>query len=108
MQTSCPQCHYALNLSSVSCPKCQCAQGLEALSGIDPQLRFKSQKLTIWFSLLLGSFGIHKFYLGQYLYGICYLIFCWTFIPTLLGWFDAFRTFKMSSFSFNRRYGNFY
>lgn len=34
--------------------------------------------------IFLGSFGIHKFYLGSP-FGIFYFIFCWTFIPTIIG-----------------------
>src|SRR5689334_374950 len=37
------------------------------------------------FALLLGGLGIHKFYLGKIGQGILYLIFCWTFIPALIG-----------------------
>lgn len=36
-------------------------------------------------ALLLGSFGAHKFYLGQTGLGVVYLLFFWTMIPTLLG-----------------------
>ncbi len=36
-------------------------------------------------AILLGGFGIHRFYSGKILSGIIYLLFCWTFIPTVLG-----------------------
>ena len=36
-------------------------------------------------AILLGGLGIHKFYLGQGGKGILYLIFCWAYIPSLLG-----------------------
>jgi TM2 domain-containing membrane protein YozV len=35
-----------------------------------------------------GWAGIHKFYLGQNFQGILYLIFCWTFIPGIIAFFD--------------------
>jgi TM2 domain-containing membrane protein YozV len=40
-------------------------------------------------ALLLGGFGIHKFYLGKIGQGILYLLFCWTFIPTIIGWIEG-------------------
>lgn len=35
--------------------------------------------------IILGCIGAHHFYLGNNLKGVIYLIFCWTYIPTLLG-----------------------
>lgn len=35
-------------------------------------------------AILLGAFGIHKFYAGKPTSGVLYLIFCWTFIPGLI------------------------
>src|SRR5437899_3226308 len=36
-------------------------------------------------AILLGDFGIHKFYLGQVGLGIVYLLFFWTLIPGIIG-----------------------
>jgi TM2 domain-containing membrane protein YozV len=36
-------------------------------------------------AILLGGIGVHKFYLGKTGWGIVYLIFCWTYIPSLIG-----------------------
>lgn len=41
-------------------------------------------------ALILGSFGAHHFYLGRNGWGILYLLFCWTGIPTLLGFIECF------------------
>ena len=35
--------------------------------------------------ILLGGIGIHKFYLGNIMPGIFYLLFAWTGIPPILG-----------------------
>ncbi|HNX15704.1 MAG TPA: TM2 domain-containing protein [Oscillospiraceae bacterium] len=36
------------------------------------------------FAILLGGFGIHKFYLGRIGLGIVYILFCWSGIPSLI------------------------
>jgi TM2 domain-containing membrane protein YozV len=36
-------------------------------------------------AILLGGFGVHKFYLGRPLLGILYLIFFWTYVPAIIG-----------------------
>jgi len=35
-------------------------------------------------AIVLGSLGIHKFYLGQYGKGLIYFATCWSGIPTLM------------------------
>ena len=40
-------------------------------------------------ALLLGGFGIHKFYMGQTGKGIFYLLFFWTLIPSLLAFVEG-------------------
>lgn len=37
------------------------------------------------FGILLGTFGIHEFYLGNTFLGILSVLFCWTGIPALVG-----------------------
>lgn len=36
-------------------------------------------------AILIGGFGIHKFYLGKTGEGILYILFCWTGIPAIIG-----------------------
>ncbi len=36
-------------------------------------------------AILIGGLGIHKFYLGNVLPGIVYILFSWTGIPGILG-----------------------
>ncbi len=35
-------------------------------------------------TFILGGFGAHKFYFGENKKGILYLMFCWTFIPSII------------------------
>lgn len=55
-------------------------------------------------ALFLGGLGVHKFYLGQPGKGFLYLIFCWTFIPAILGIFEAIILFSMSENEFVKKY----
>jgi len=54
--------------------------------------------------LLLGGLGAHKFYLGRTTQGVLYLLFCWTFIPFLLGIMEGVVYLSMSDASFSAKY----
>jgi TM2 domain-containing membrane protein YozV len=41
------------------------------------------------FAIFLGAIGVHKFYAGRIGLGILYLLFCWTFIPALVGFIEG-------------------
>ncbi|HCT62464.1 MAG TPA: NINE protein [Acidobacterium sp.] len=50
----------------------------------------KDELLGALLALFLGTFGAHRFYLGETTAGILYILFCWTGIPTLLGIIECF------------------
>ena len=56
-------------------------------------------------TILLGGFGIHEFYLGKIGQGILYLLFCWTFIPAVIGFIEGILYLAMTDQEFNRKYG---
>lgn len=64
----------------------------------------KNKLVAALLALFLGGLGIHKFYLGQIFKGFLYLIFCWTFIPALISFFEAIILLVMSEDNFNKRY----
>jgi TM2 domain-containing membrane protein YozV len=91
-------------------------QHYEALDGMEKQAASKARLMSAaqknykdgkkrWLAVLLaiflGIFGAHKFYLGQKIEGAFYLIFSWTLLPALLGWFDAIYYSQMSKAGFN-------
>lgn len=73
---------------------------LDAISSLNDQQRVifmnqmaahrKSDVAAILLAFFLGSFGAHRFYLGQTGWGILYLCFCWTFIPHLVSFVECF------------------
>jgi TM2 domain-containing membrane protein YozV len=52
----------------------------------------------------VGGFGGHKFYLGDNLAGVLYLMFSWTLIPSLIAFFDFLGLLMMSEPAFQAQY----
>lgn len=55
-------------------------------------------------AIFLGGFGAHKFYLGKPMWGIGYLVLCWTYIPAIVALFEGIMYFFMSDTEFNNQY----
>ena len=58
-------------------------------TGIDPSWPVKSKVVAGVLGILLGGLGIHKFYMGKIGMGILYLVFCWTYIPAIVGFVEG-------------------
>lgn len=58
-------------------------------------------------ALFLGGFGIHRFYLGQPVLGILYLLFFWTFIPAMVAFVEALVFFFSSDAAFDAKYNRY-
>ncbi|MFW9831101.1 MAG: NINE protein [Candidatus Thorarchaeota archaeon] len=55
-------------------------------------------------AFFLGSLGLHKFYLDKWGQGIIYLLFCWTFIPAIISFFEAIYYWTRSDQEFAQKY----
>lgn len=55
-------------------------------------------------AFFLGGLGVHRFYLRQTGLGFLYLLFCWTFIPTIVAIIDAIIFWTMDMSKFNDKY----
>lgn len=53
--------------------------------------------------ILLGGIGVHKFYLNKVGLGILYIIFCWTFIPALIGLIEGIIYLTQDDVTFGRQ-----
>ncbi|MFM2566407.1 TerB N-terminal domain-containing protein [Bacillus sp. GX] len=51
-------------------------------------MKHKSKSVGYMLAFFLGGLGAHAFYYKKYIRGTLYLLFCWTYIPVFLGWFD--------------------
>jgi len=72
------------------CPKCGEATGAAAASATStnvehPDWKYVNKIAYGIIAILIGGFGIHRFYAGRIGSGILYLLFCWTGIPSILG-----------------------
>ncbi len=53
---------------------------------IDAQINKNPDQLTAsLLAILLGSFGIQHFYIGQTTRGVLDILFCWTGVPAIIG-----------------------
>ena len=97
-ESFCRDCGAAINSRAEICPKC----GVRQRAAVVPGGR---NKLTAGlFGLLLGGLGVHKFYLGRTGMGVLYLLFCWTFIPAIVGFIEGIVYLTMSDEAFNAKY----
>ncbi|MBC8391928.1 MAG: TM2 domain-containing protein [Deltaproteobacteria bacterium] len=64
----------------------------------------KSRSLAVFLALILGGIGVHKFYVDKPGVGLCYLLFCWTFIPSLFGLIEAIQYVSMTDDVFQEKY----
>lgn len=66
----------------------------------------KSKTTTILLAFFLGTFGAHRFYLGQHWKGIFSILFFWTYIPTVISLIDVIVFAVMSQDKFDDKYNN--
>lgn len=55
-------------------------------------------------AILLGDFGVHKFYQGKIVQGFLYAAFSWSGVPALIGIFEGIRYFLMDTETFYESY----
>ncbi len=68
----------------------------------------KDKNVAAILALFMGGIGVHKFYLGQTGAGLIYLLFCWTFIPSILGFIEFIILALMDKQEFDRRFNGSY
>jgi len=101
----CADCGSLIKARAEICPKCGVRQMPPPSILTSTAPNGKSKLAAALFGLVLGGFGIHKFYLGRIGWGIVYLLFCWTFIPSIVGFIEGVLLLVMSDDEFNRKYG---
>jgi TM2 domain-containing membrane protein YozV len=92
----CSNCAAEVNENQAVCLKC----GVSLKMNINA----KSKWIAALLGILLGSFGLHKFYLGRIGWGIAYLLLFWTFIPGILGIIEGIIYITTTDDAFNAKY----
>ncbi|MBN1639128.1 MAG: NINE protein [Ignavibacteriales bacterium] len=66
--------------------------------------KYRKKSITALLSFFFGAFGLQKFYLGESNNGIISIIFCWTFIPLIIGFIDFIIFATINEVKFNTIY----
>lgn len=90
----CEACHAAMPRGAMACPACGA-----------PQRKRVSKTKLLLLTLFLGGVGAHKFYLGQWVQGLLYALFCWTLIPGIVALLEFIVYACSGSARLNRLYG---
>jgi TM2 domain-containing membrane protein YozV/ribosomal protein L40E len=98
----CVACGEKLDFIAEVCPKCGVRQ--PRFPGSQAQVGISRRIAAALFAILLGTLGIHKFYLGKIGMGILYVIFCWTGIPTIVGIIEGIIYLTRSDDGFEAEY----
>ncbi len=64
----------------------------------------KSKTTAALLAFFLGGIGVHHFYLGKTTAGVLSLLFCWTFIPSIVAFVNFIMLLVMSDADFNAKY----
>ena len=115
MTNRCPNCGAPHDGSTATCEYCGTQFGTVPPAGYQPApsqpqpsrttvLPKKSRGTAAVLALLLGGFGVHKFYLGRTKAGILMLLFCWTYIPAIIGVVECFVLLSTSDRAFVQKY----
>jgi TM2 domain-containing membrane protein YozV len=110
----CYACANILDVRAEMCPRCGIRQpvlpgmvestALVPVGQRAPAVQTRNRVTAGVFALVLGGFGVHKFYLGQIAAGILYLVFCWTFVPALISLIEGIVFLTMSDEAFAQKY----
>jgi TM2 domain-containing membrane protein YozV/predicted RNA-binding Zn-ribbon protein involved in translation (DUF1610 family) len=98
----CSSCGKLIKKEAEICPKCGVRQKNQS-SHIEHTE--KSKVVAGILGIFLGGIGVHKFYLGNTGLGLLYLIFCWTFIPAIIGFIEGIIYLTMTDRAFKAKYG---
>jgi TM2 domain-containing membrane protein YozV len=105
----CSGCGLSLRFSRAARGVCEQCEGQSRTAAVQVNTPIvvsggKSRGLAAVLALVLGGLGFHKFYLGRVGWGVIYFLFCWTFIPSILGFFEGISYALSSEEAFQKKY----
>lgn len=93
----CSNCGAVIAARAEICPKC-------GVRVAPPPTGGKNKLVAALLAIFLGGLGIHKFYLGRIGWGVVYILFCWTFIPSVVAFIEGIVYLVMSEAKFAAKY----
>jgi TM2 domain-containing membrane protein YozV len=106
----CRACGHNMSAQAEACPQCghptstlplaPASAGIVGAGGPP-----KSRVVAGVLGLLIGGFGVHKFYLGKVGLGVVYILFFWTFVPAIIGFIEGIIYLVQSDEEFSYKQG---
>ena len=96
----CTACGAIIKKEAELCPKCGVRQKAAPILTMSSKSRVTAGVLAI----LLGGLGVHKFYLGKAGIACLYILFCWSFIPAIIGIVEGILYLTMDDESFKAKF----
>jgi len=115
IKLSCPHCGFAKEVeqewipsgeNKISCPKCHQSFSFEKTFSLEPAPPGTgvSKMALLLVTFFLGGIGGHRFYQKKYALGVLYLLFFWTYIPSLVALVEFIVYAFKSEIELQRRY----
>lgn len=92
----CSACGQGLPGPVARCPGCG--------AGVAAAARKRSKVGAALLAFFLGGFGVHKFYLGRWGWGMVYLLFFWTGLPAIAAFIEFILLLVMDEQRFQEKY----
>lgn len=113
---NCIECNREVSDRAAACPHCGApvavgfagsatAPTVHAVQRVQVVQIGKNRSTAVLLAIFLGGIGVHKFYLDRPGWGIIYLMFCWTFVPAVLGFIEGLLYLTLDDVQFQTKYG---
>ena len=99
----CSECGVIIRIKAEICPNCGVRQLTTQSFGRGTQ-EPRNKTTAALLAIFLGGLGMHKFYLGKPWIAVIYIVFCLTFIPSLVALIEGIAFLSMTDERFSEKY----
>jgi TM2 domain-containing membrane protein YozV len=86
----CSECGKQISDRAAACPSCGVPVVIQPTKTMVVTAP-KSRSLAVLLAMVGGGIGLQKFYLNKPGQGVICILFCWTFIPVIIGFYDGLK-----------------